>query len=202
MVVSLSSHDDFERFQDLAYDAFRVIETRQVSPFLSIFKTESTDYVLSQSWIRQIEGIVGPVKANAKAKELVSRLKGIVSTTNYYLSIYQEEHNIHTLLEGCRFPKNAIQFKVIFSSVDEAIRIDLPEEHAQALQEAYRFLVALYKGDCDSFVSFLDEYGETSYDKDRLRECFHHLEEFPRCIDISQPRTMDIYERLHSKEAL
>jgi hypothetical protein len=114
MVVSLSSHDDFERFQDLAYDAFRVIETRQVSPFLSIFKTESTDYVLSQSWIRQIEGIVGPVKANAKAKELVSRLKGIVSTTNYYLSIYQEEHNIHTLLEGCRFPKNAIQFKVIF----------------------------------------------------------------------------------------
>jgi hypothetical protein len=202
MIISLSSHDDFERFQDLAYDAFRVIETRQASPFLTIFKTESTDDVLSQSWIKQVEGIVGPIKANAKAKDLISRLKGIMTTTNYYLSIYQEERNIHTLLEGCRFPKNTIQFKVVFSSVDESIKIDLPEEHAHALQEAYRFLMALYKGDCDSFVSFLDEYGETSYDKDYLRECFHHLDEFSRSIDLSKPRTIDIYERLRSKEAL
>jgi hypothetical protein len=202
MIISLSSHDDFERFQDLAYDAFSLIETRRVFPYLSLFKTEGTDDVLSQSWIKQIEHLVSPIKANAKSKELVSRLKGIMTTTNYYLSLYQEEHNIHTLLEDCHFPKAAIQFQVIFSSTDETVKIDLPIEYVRALQEAYRLLVALYKGDCDSFISFLDDYGETPYDKGYLRDCFHHLEEFPRCIGKSKPRTIDVYERLFPKEVL
>jgi hypothetical protein len=202
MIISLSSHDDFERFQDLAYDTFSLIETRQVCPYLSLFKTEGTDDVLSYSWVKQIERIVSPIKANAKSQELVSRLKGIMTTTNYYLSLYQEEHHIPSLLKDCHFPAASIQFQVVFSSTDESVTIDLPKEHVWALQEAYRLLLALYQGDCDSFISFLDEYGETPYDKDYLRECFHHLEEFPRGIASSKPRTLDVYERVCPKEVL
>jgi hypothetical protein len=199
--IALTSHDEFEDFQDLAYDAFKVIESRRSYPYISIFKTKDTNRVLSQSWIRQIISIVSPIKANEKARELVDRLKGIISTTNYYLGIYQRERNISTLLRDCRFKPSDIQFKVVFSPTNETVEIDLPEEYAKALGEAYRLLMAILKGDYDAFVSFLDEYGTTPYDKDYLRLCFQRLEEFPRSIDKDKPDYLAFYEKLFLKEA-
>jgi hypothetical protein len=196
MKISLTNHNEFENFQDLAYAALGLIKDRRVGFLLRVFNLQGTDRVLSESWIEQIEEIVGPIKENDKAKELHYRLRGIMTTTNYYLSLYQEKKNISTLLRYCNFKPTDAQFKVVFSSEDEKVEIDLPKEYAWALGEGHRLILALEKGDFPSFASFLDDYGKTPYDKERLRTCFHHLEEFPRCIDNEKEDFLLLYERL------
>jgi hypothetical protein len=155
MKIALSNHNEFEHFQDLAYAALQLIKGRKVGFILRIFDLKGTDHVLSESWVEQIEEIVGPIKANNKTKELLYRLRGIMTTTNYYLSLYQEEKNISTLLRHCSFNPADVQFKVVFSLEDEKVDIDLPKEYVWALGEGYRLTLALEKGDYPSFVSFL-----------------------------------------------
>ncbi len=200
MKISLTNHNEFEDFQDLAYAALGLIRDRRIGFLLRVFDLQGTDRVLSESWVEQIEEIVGPIKANKKTKELLYRLRGIMTTTNYYLSLYQEEKNISTLLRHCVFKPSDIQFKIVFSLKDEKVEIDLPEEYTGALGEGYRLILALEEGDCPSFISFLDEYGETPYDKEYLKTCFHHLEEFPRRVDKEKEDFLLLYERLFSEE--
>jgi hypothetical protein len=199
--ITLTSHNDFEHFQDLAYSSFRLIENRREPFGITVFQVERTDWVLSKSWIHQIENIVATIKANSKAEQLIERLKEIMSTTNYYLAIYQKEHNINTLLCEYDFKPSDAHFNVVFSSIVERVDIDLPEEYEQALGEGYRLIIAIETGDYSSFVSFLDTYGETPYDKDYLRICFRHLEEFPRRIDKEKPDFLTLYEKLFLEEA-
>jgi hypothetical protein len=187
-------------FQDLAYNAYKVIMSRQVYPYLSIFNTKDTDRVLSESWIKQTEEIIGPMKTNAKAEELLYRLRGIVTTTNYYLALYQEKKNVSSVLEHCSFKPADIQFKVVISSEDEKVEINLPEDYVMALKEAYRLAMALCQGDYEAFVSFLDEYSDTPYDKNYLQTCFRHLEEFPRSSTAEQSYSFELYEKLFLKE--
>lgn len=200
MKITLSDHNEFEDFQDLAYTALHLIRGRQAGFTLRLFELRGTDRVLAESWIKQSEEIVGPIKENSKAKELLYRLRGIMTTTNYYLSLYQEEKNISTLLRHCSFKPADIQFKVVFSLEDEKVEIDLPEDYARALGEGYRLILALEKGDCPSFVSFLDDYGETPYDKEYLQTCFRHLKEFPRRIDSEKEDFLVLYEKLFLEE--
>jgi|LAHS01.1.fsa_nt_gb hypothetical protein len=200
MKISLTNRNEFDDFQDLAYTALGLIRDRRIGFLLRIFDLQGTDRVLAESWIEQIEEIVGPIKENDKANELHYRLRGIMTTTNYYLSLYQKEKNISTFLRYCGFKPADIQFKVVFSLEDEKVEIDLPKEYAWALGEGYRLILALEKGDFLSFASFLDDYGKTPYDKERLRTCFHHLEEFPRCIDNEKEDFLVLYEKIFLEE--
>jgi hypothetical protein len=200
MNLFLSDIYEYWNFQDLAYDAYEVIMSRQVYPYLSIFNTKDTDRILSESWIKETEKIIGPIKTNKKAEELLYRLQGIVTTTNYYLELYQEKKNVSSVLERCSFKPADIQFKVVFSSEDEKVEIDLPEDYVMALKEAYRLAMALCQGDYEAFVSFLDEYGDTPYDKNYLQTCFRNLEEFPRSLAAEQSYPFKLYEKLFLKE--
>ncbi len=200
MMISLSNRKEFEDFQDLAYTALGLIRDRRARFILHVFDLQGTDRVLTESWIEQIEEIVGPIKENDKAKDLHYRLRGVMTTTNYHLSLHRRKKNIDTFLRYERFKPEDIHFKVVFSSEEEKVEIDLPEEYAWALGEGYHLILALEKGDFASFASFLDNYGETPYDKESLQNCFNHLEEYPRRIDNEKEDFLVLYEKLFLEE--
>jgi hypothetical protein len=201
MKISLIDIHQFDDFQDIPYYSFSCLENHMLPYELNLFDVEPTIEILCDSWIQEIEREISQsVKPNQKAKDLIQRLKEIMITTNYHLSIYQKDHNITNPLWNKRFKASDNHFPVVFSTTSSQINIDLPDSYVKAFKEGYRFLLAIMKIDVDSLLSFLNDYNETPFNQELIRTSFHHLDEFPRHYLKETPAFVKLYDTLFLKE--
>ncbi|MCH3909514.1 MAG: hypothetical protein LKE31_03965 [Bacilli bacterium] len=200
MKIILTNHAEFETFQDLAYDSYYLFEKRRLPTSFNQLELNKASSIFTANMIGKVEGLVSPIKSNDKLHDLIKKLKGIFTTTSYHFENYKNEHNTNANLSSGYFDESDVQFDVNFSSSDETVEIDLPDEHVKALKEGYRLIMAVKDSDYGDFINILNEYGKSSYDKYEFLGCFWNLAGRPLGLKEETVNAIALYERLFMKE--